>query len=241
MITFFFKNNLTLKFYIMAIVKMGALVTEIIGSLGGTAFKRQNGTQVMFKKSNGASRSKVLQNPRLVQNSTIFKKWTTLTLEVQSAWNTLASTNKVKDKFGNDVNISGINFQRKCDLQSNFLGVLPNPLFWSSSLPSFSFVGSPELDWTHSTFDIQLKINESTANFALMLEYSLNPLQSPVFISRRVWFFGEFEDNVSRDLFDEFFVEFPFLDSAYNLRLYLYCMNNSGVVSAVIQKDIVLI
>ena len=225
----------------MAVIKMGALVTEIIGSLGGTAFKRQKGTQVMFKKSNGASRSKLLQNPRLLRNSTIFRKWTNLNEAEKYAWNTLASTNKVKDKFGNDVNISGVNFQRKCDLAVNFMNEIPDPFAWEPRISDLAFAETPTLDWTNSFLEIKFLISEGTANVALMLQSSLNVLQEPVFISRGVWDFREWENDVRLDIFDEFFIKFPWLDSRYSLRLYAYCFNSSGVVSSVIQSNILLI
>jgi hypothetical protein len=223
----------------MAVYKLGAIVTGIIGSIGGTTFKRQGSTLVMMKKSNGASRSRLLQNPRLSQNATIFKKWRNLPNATQVAWEVIASNNKIKDKFGNDVNISGVNFQRRCDLAVNFMNEIPDPFVWSNALAGFKFDFEPIIDWTNSTFDIKFSILEPSANFAIMVEYSLNPLNAPVFIQRGVWFFGNFDTNVSRDLFDEFFIAFPFLNSNYNLRLYAYNYNSSGVVSG-LQSSLVI-
>jgi hypothetical protein len=223
----------------MAVYKLGALVTGIVGSIGGTTFKRQGSGLVMMRKSNGASRSSLLQNPRLNRNATIFKKWSYLPDATKLAWEVLASTNKVKDKFGNDVNISGVNFQRRCDLAVNFMNEYPDPFDWSSTLAGFKFDFEPVINWTNSTFDIKFSILEPSATFALMVEYSLNPLNAPVFIRRGVWFFGNFDTNVSQDLFDEFFSAFPFLNSSYNLRLYAYNYNSSGVVSG-LQSSLVI-
>lgn len=223
----------------MAVYKLGALVTAIVGSIGGTTFKRQGSTLVMMRKSNGASRSRVLQNPRLSQNASIFKKWRYLAPATQVAWEVLASTNKVKDKFGNDVNISGVNFQRRCDLAVNFMNEVPDPFAWSNTLPGWKFNFEPEINWTLSTFDIDISVPGGPINLALMVEYSVNPLNAPVFIARGVWFFGEFLDATPRDLFDEFFARYPFLDASYNLRLYAYAYNSSGVVDA-IQSSLVI-
>lgn len=224
----------------MAVFQLGALVTEIVGSIGGTTFKRQGTSRVMMKKSNGASRSTLLQNPRLGINSTIFKKWSTLSAPDQRAWSNLASENTVKDRFGNDIYLSGVNFQRRCDLSVMFLNETPDPYAWSSLVAYIAFAENPLMNWTHSTLKIKFNIEPMFSNIALMLEYSLNPLQEPVFISRGVWYHGMFENGVTVDLFDEFFIQFPFLNEAYNLRLYAYAYTSSGVLGTIIQSNILL-
>jgi hypothetical protein len=222
----------------MAIFLLGALVTEIVGSIGGTTFKRQNSSRVMMKKSNGASRAKVYQNPRLIQNSYIFKKWRSLSEEDQSAWNTIASSNKVVNKFGASVNISGVAFQRKSDLQVNFLGFFPNPLMWTSDLNTISFFGVPEIDWTNSTFSVTFSIPGGIAYIALALEYSLGFLGETSYIFRRVFYFNEFQNELTIDVFDEMFATYSINDSAYALRLYAYAYNNSGVVGPTIAEKV---
>lgn len=222
----------------MAVFKLGALVTEIVGSIGGTTFKRQGSSRVMMKKSNGASKSSLYQNPRLGGNSVIFKKWSTLSPSTKTAWRSIAASNKVLDRFGNSVNISGVAFQRRCDLNVIFLNEVPNPFTFSAVLNSASFAAVPEIDWDNSTFEVTFNLPEGDTKIALMLEYSLQPLPAPIFISRGVFFFGLFEDGVTRDCYDEFFARFGIYENAYNFRLYAYVYSESGLVGTTIQSDV---
>jgi hypothetical protein len=222
----------------MALFLLGALVTEIVGSIGGTTFKRQNSSRVMMKKSNGASRAGLLQNPRLVQNSYIFKKWRNLSGAEKTAWNSIASTNKVLNKFGAAVNVSGVAFQRRSDLHVNFLGFIPDPFSWNSNINTFSFNGVPEIDWTNSTFEVAFNLPEGNTFIALALEYSIGPLDENSYNFRRVYFSQEFEDGITVDMFDEMFSTYEINDSAYVLRLYAYAFTPSGVVSPIIREKV---
>ena len=222
----------------MALFLLGALVTEIVGSIGGTTFKRQKSSRVMMKKSNGASRAQVLQNPRLVQNSYIFKKWRNLSGADRAAWNSIAASNKVVNKFGNSVTISGVAFQRKSDLQVNFLGFVPNPLAWTSDINTISFLSVPEIDWTNSTFEVAFNLPEGNTFIALALEYSLGFLGETSYNFRQVYYSAEFENGVTVDMFDEMFSTYGINDSAYTLRLYAYAFNSSGVVGTTIAEKV---
>jgi len=224
----------------MAIFQLGALVTEIVGSIGGTTFKRQGSSRVMMRKSNGASRSKLLQNPRIAQNAGIFQKWRNLAGADQTAWTNIASANTVKNKFGENVHISGTNFQRKMDLQTNFLGVTPDPLTWSPDIDVIEFDSQPILDWDNSTFEVYISTpSGDPVTVALMLEFSLQPLNAPTFVSRGVFFSGEFELNTPVDVYDEFFAYYNIYENAYNFRMYAYCFTSSGVVGTMIQSPVI--
>jgi hypothetical protein len=222
----------------MAIFQLGALVTEIVGSIGGTTFKRQGSSRVMMKKSKGASRSRLFQNPRLGNNAVIFKKWSTLSAGDKSTWNTIASTNTVIDRFGNSVNISGVAFQRKSDLNVIYLGELPDPDTWSPLINSASFFTTPQIDWFGENFPVSFSLPGGNTKIALMLEFSLNPLTSPQFISRGVFYYGEFIDEDGQQAYFAMMERFPFLGPIYNIRLYAYVYTESGVVGPMFQSTV---
>lgn len=222
----------------MAVFFLGALVTEIVGSVGGTTFKRQGSSRVMMKKSNGASRARVLQNPRLVQNSFIFKKWRNLSVAEQSAWNTIAAHNKVSDKFGKKVHISGVAFQRRSDLQVNFLDFIPDPFTWNSDINTISFKEGPVIDWTNSTFEVVFNLPQGNTFIALALEYALGGLGEVSYNFRQVFYFGEWADEQVLDVFDNMFATYGINDSNYSLRLYAYAYNSSGVVGPIIADKV---
>lgn len=226
----------------MAIFKLGALVTEIVGSIGGTTFKRQGSSRVMMRKSNGASRSRLLQNPRLAQNATIFQKWRNLPAEDQTAWASIAAANTVKNKFGENVHISGTNFQRKMDLQVNFLGYVPDPMAWSPDIAAISFNSIPTLVWGNNTFEVEFGSDEVNQVYvALMLEFSLQPLNAPTFISRGVFFSGVAVMNEAFDVFAEFEAYYGQTVNANNFRMYAYVFTPSGVVGTMFESPVTVI
>jgi hypothetical protein len=242
MITFFFKNNLIFKFFIMAIFQLGALVTEIVGSIGGTTFKRQGSSRVMMRKSNGASRSKLLQNPRLGQNASIFQKWRNLSGADQAGWTNIAADNTVKNKFGENVHISGTNFQRKMDLQVNFLGYVPDPLDWSPEIGTMTFASSPGLNWEDANFLVTLNSDDvEEAYIALMLEFSLQPLNAPTFISRGVYFSGLVSAGVAFNTWDAFYAIYGDIPNLNNYRMYAYVFTPSGVVGTMFESPVTII
>lgn len=221
----------------MAIFQLGALVTEIVGSIGGTTFKRQGSSRVMMRKSNGASRSRLLQNPRLAENATIFQKWRNLPGADQTAWTNIATDNTVKNKFGENVHISGTNFQRKMDLQVNFLGLVPDPFTWSPDIGAISFNSVPILDWQNSTFEIEFSSAEvNEAYIALMLEFSLQPLNAPTFVSRGVFFSGLVSMDEMIDVYAEFEAYFGQTENNNYFRLYAYVFTPSGVVGTMFEN-----
>ena len=226
----------------MAVFQLGALVTEIVGSIGGTTFKRQGTSRVMMRKSNGASRSRVLQNPRLGLNATIFQKWRNLSGAVQTAWANIAAANTVKNKFGENVHISGTNFQRKMDLQVNFLGETPDPLNWSPDIDEVYFIPSPILNYTNNTFSVEFgSATAITANIALMLEFSLQPLNAPTFVSRGVFFNGPFDMLDVENVYSAFVSYFNLEEAQYNMRMYAYVYTPSGITGTMIQSDVTVI
>jgi len=84
----------------MATVKLGMLVTEIRGSIGGTTFRNSGSTLVMQNKGMGASKNSTLQNKRVNQMAQIIRSWSALSPVAQSNWADLAAEYPQLDKFG---------------------------------------------------------------------------------------------------------------------------------------------
>jgi hypothetical protein len=241
MITFFFKNNLTLKFFIMAILKMGALVTEIVGSLGGNAFKRQRGTQVMFKKSNGASRSKVLNNKTLSQKSQIFKTWNSLTTEVKAAWNFEATKYQFPNKFGDMVNLTGIQLQRKLQIQlSPVTLALMKPDELDSYVIPFT-IYQATINWGTNDFNIEITVGETPIKIAIMVEISTRSLNAPSFVRRGIMAVPELYNESPYNFIGDLYAKYPFVNSNYNMRVYLYAINEFGFVSVQQTLDVTVL
>jgi hypothetical protein len=97
----------------MAVFKLGAFVTEIAGSVGGTTFKRFGSTQVMYNKSRGGSKSKLLSNNRLSYLAWLFKQWSVITYLQKNSWINETLNYQFPDKFGVSRNLSGKDFFMK--------------------------------------------------------------------------------------------------------------------------------
>ena len=225
----------------MAILKMGALVTEIVGSLGGNAFKRQRGTQVMFKKSNGASRSKVLNNKTLSQKSQIFKTWNSLTTEVKAAWNFEATKYQFPNKFGDMVNLTGIQLQRKLQIQlSPVTLALMKPDELDSYVIPFT-IYQATINWGTNDFNIEITVGETPIKIAIMVEISTRSLNAPSFVRRGIMAVPELYNESPYNFIGDLYAKYPFVNSNYNMRVYLYAINEFGFVSVQQTLDVTVL
>lgn len=84
----------------MATFTLGSIVTQIVGSIGGTTFKRGRNSLIISRKSYGGSRSKLLQNKRLGNLGLIFQAWASLSLALRTSWSEQASLIQFPDKNG---------------------------------------------------------------------------------------------------------------------------------------------
>lgn len=91
----------------MATAKLGIIVTEIAGTIGGVTFRRHRGTTVVGIKSVGGAKSILLQNPRLGNLRTLVNNWGLLPVATRDNWDTAALLFTFPDKFGDQRNLSG--------------------------------------------------------------------------------------------------------------------------------------
>jgi hypothetical protein len=215
----------------MAVFRLGALVTDIVGSIGGTTFKRQGSTLVMMRKSPGASRGSTQKNKRLANNKQIFSSWRNLSEADQTAWNINASATKVKNKFGQDVNISGVAFQRRCELAGQvFLYSNIDPTTFTTDINAFT-LDNADIDWGTRELKLFYSAPAGAIAVGVMLEYSQNQLNSPQFTRRGVIEIFEADGYSSFSVLLESIPSLDFLNSNYNLRVYVYTCNPSGWTS----------
>lgn len=215
----------------MAVFQLGAGITGLVGSSGGTTFKRNKGRNVWMNKSRGASRSRNLQNIRLANNSVIFKSWNALPEADQAGWNANASSTKVKDKFGNDVYISGVALQRKCNLTAQLIGFSNVPYYnFNTTLYGIQF-NSSSIDWGTDTLEVnltQIVAGYGDSYVCFMLEFSLRNLNAPQFTRRGVFSVQTVSSALTTNLWDDMIAKYPFLNNAYDIRVYAFEVNEVG-------------
>lgn len=84
----------------MAIMKLGAIVTDAAGSIGGTTLRRGRGNLVVYNKSRGPSLERSYNNPALIKNAHLMNSWGSLSDAEKSSWADAAALFQFPDKFG---------------------------------------------------------------------------------------------------------------------------------------------
>jgi len=87
----------------MASIKMGAIVTDIKGKLGGHVFQKGNQSRVMKTNAKSRRTDNAVVRSAQVRVNNIVALWEQQTLTVQNRWDVLAKTFTFKNRFG-DVN-----------------------------------------------------------------------------------------------------------------------------------------
>jgi len=214
----------------MAVYQLGALVTKIKGSIGGTTFKTQRTTNVVMRKSYGYGRSKLLSNAALQYARYIFTKWSFLTPEEQSSWQNTAALVFFPDKFGNQVHITGRQLFTKVNIN------LQKENYYASVPEGFT-MNVPVLDVENALLNPVAKyaslgvefFDNATGYVIISAEVSINNLQSAVF-SRRFALTRSLTTGAALIEFgNEFFERFPYVTTAYNVRMYVEAMNIYGI------------
>lgn len=123
----------------MAVAKLGALVTGLAGSIGGTTFRRGNNFLVVQNKPKGPSKSRLATNTVLTRNVQTIQAWTSLNTGTQNAWDDAALLYQFPDKFGDLKNLTGRQLYIKLTTQAQWAGftVLPDPTALDSTLAEF--------------------------------------------------------------------------------------------------------
>ncbi|MCH8478817.1 MAG: hypothetical protein LAT56_12865 [Wenzhouxiangella sp.] len=94
----------------MALIKPGALIAEIRGSVGGATFARNRGGQYVRNRSIPLNPQSTRQVAVRQQFGNLSNLWsTTLTPTQRTAWSTYAANVPLPNALGEDRNVSGIN------------------------------------------------------------------------------------------------------------------------------------
>lgn len=214
----------------MAVYQLGAIVTKIKGSIGGTTFKTQRTTNVVMRKSNGYSRAKLLSNQALQYARWIFTRWSSLSPEEQSGWQNMAAIVFFPDKFGNQVHITGRQLFTKTNI--NLRNIVFNaaiPVDFSMTVPVVNAtLGTLDLATQSLSLPVEL-LEDGTAYLEVSAEISLNPLPAPSFARRQAIFFEQVTGISTLSLGSGFFNLFPYVREGYNVRLYVVPVNLSGI------------
>ena len=223
----------------MATFKLGAIITDIAGSVGGTTLKRNGSYKVIMNKPSGSTYSRLLMNRAISYLGSIFKAWAFLDAPVKEAWNTAALSYTFPDKFGTLRNLTGRQLFIKLNSQRYaYNSAIIDPTTLNSTLPPFLFTDAQKVPGANQLFLEILCDDTSIITYSVMAEVSLKSLHAPTFISRKVFTHVVFQGNGITDVFTPFIQNFPYYTEEYNARLYVCQLNSSGFKSVIQHKDV---
>lgn len=101
----------------MASIKLGAFVTDIAGSVGGSTFRRSSRNIVLYNKQRRQIKSAFSKNSVKSKIGIIFASWNLLSQVERDGWNLKGSQYVFRDKFGNNVYLSGRELFNKLNTQ----------------------------------------------------------------------------------------------------------------------------
>ena len=225
----------------MATFKLGAIITDIAGSIGGTTLKRNGAYKVIMNKSSGTPYSRSYNNPSLQYLPFIFKSWSHLNDAEKAAWKEQALLYTFPDKFGTLRNLSArqlfvkLNAQRWLDRQS-FVDVSTISSF-TENFTLENVIYEPLAPF----FNLSVGGNYSGyQTYYVSFEISLQPLRAPSFISRKIIGVYQLEANSGTNILESILQAYPFFNKNYNARLYICAVNNSGFKSVQQCKEMFL-
>lgn len=101
----------------MAVIKLGSIITDIAGSIGGTTFRRTSTGHAVYNKQGRQVKSAFAKASRKNELGNIFSNWYNLSEKEREQWALNASTYPLKDKFGNTKYLTGRQLYTKLNAQ----------------------------------------------------------------------------------------------------------------------------
>lgn len=212
----------------MAIFKLGAIITEVAGSIGGTTFRRGFSNLVASNKSFGASKTKLLLNPRLGAIRSVFSAWQFLTQTQRDMWIAAALNYQFPDKFGSQKYLTGYQLFVKLNVQLIPSAVYhPDTTGIQSAVPTL-VLNSAQIDISAGGVGINISGIPPVAFILVSVEASPNPINSVSFIDREI-IFSYFAVNNGASVFStEFFAKYPWFGINDYARVFVTPMNAWG-------------
>ena len=93
----------------MATIKLGAAISDIRGSIGGTVFSRNGGGAYAKARIKGTNPNTAPQQMVRAIISSMFAAWTLLTGAVRTGWANYAANVSMINRLGDVINLSGYN------------------------------------------------------------------------------------------------------------------------------------
>ncbi len=139
----------------MARIQLGALITDISGSIGGFTFQKNRSGRIIRSRGGTFKSSTPKQTISQSAHTTAIARWMELSFAEKELWNLFAIANTKVDKFGNVRTLSGLNWFESINATRLCFGLsllLAPPIF---SLPA----SPPAYDFTASATQLLIDFN----------------------------------------------------------------------------------
>lgn len=217
----------------MAVIKLGSIVTDIAGSIGGTTFRRTSTGHAVYNKQKRQVKSAFAKASRKNQLGNIFSSWYNLTEKVRNQWAYNASIYPLKDKFGNTKYLTARQLYTKLNAQllpANDKSDVNNfdPFVELAAIDLYSFdISNNKLDlYVNGSFDLQ------------HIYISIYQLRRRGRVKPHAHFkrtaVKTITSNVSINIWDDFAKQFPLAKKGQTFGFNIQFVNTSGVMSSVL-------
>lgn len=224
----------------MANIKLGAIVSDIQGSIGGTTFRRTPHGHSAYNKQKKQLLSARSLSSRRIELANIFQGWSKLSDNERKQINEQALLFQFPDKFGNMKNLTGRQLYTK--LTSQLIGTGLTVPSWATldSNVEAPIIASIDVSLSSAIFDINLKSHVTAA--AILVSAKPKPKSGNVkphaHFRTMLSFAAERRDNI--DFYDEFIKNYPLAAAGQCYQVNVYAVNKYGFKSPVSAFSIIL-
>lgn len=216
----------------MATFKLGAIITDIRGSIGGSTIRRVGNGHSIYNKQGSQIKSAFAQTSRKNALGNIFGAWYALSEEDQEQWRLNALSYTVKDKFGNNKYLTGRELFTKLNAQ-----LLPANAV--SDLNKFDiYVENAEVKINvFSVATEELNINWGGSFTEQYIFISIYQLRKKGKVKPHAHFRRQYARLVSSstgiDIWDEFIKSYPLAHTGDRYGFNIQFVNICGIISSV--------
>lgn len=149
----------------MASIKLGAIASDIRGSIGGTVFSRNGGGAYAKCRTCPTNPNTAAQQIVRSIMSAMYAAWAALTAGVKDGWNTYAKSVTLVNRLGDAINVSAYNMYARTKAVCELLGVaMPATAPATMSLAEQDSTLAVALDASDSDMDVTFDDSLGWAN-----------------------------------------------------------------------------
>lgn len=224
----------------MANIKLGAIVSDIQGSIGGTTFRRTPHGHSAYNKQKKQLLSARSLNSRRIELANVFQGWSKLSDKERKQINEQSKLFQFPDKFGNMKNLTGRQLYTKLTSQ-----LLPTGLTVPSWATLDSNVDAPEISdidvsLGDKIFDIYLKSAVTVARVLISAKPKPKTGNVKPHAHFRTMLSLEAASLGSVDFYDIFMENYPLATAGECYQVNVYAVNNYGFKSPVSAFSVIL-